>query len=231
MPLPANGRPYTVPKKLQFLEGFLGRSCCRKWPQPRLRPVTVESRFRPPGRKAVPHRPYGSFCSPEGVNRCHDLVARTVIRIVHLKIDVRRCSEILARGMNRRRAAEAATIPPCFGRESSRRLIQHTKAIFQILLRIEPNEMLWQGRRLDKEEPPHVLRRKLLIGVRRYIVNVGAMSMSQTFFTPMGKSRHRRWATRPPRSRAPTKMVVSTVLVRTYPTPPLIELSNPRHGS
>jgi Potassium-transporting ATPase A subunit len=26
-------------------------------------------------------------------------------------------------------------------------------------------EMFWQGRRLDKEEPPHVLRRKLLIGL------------------------------------------------------------------
>jgi hypothetical protein len=36
---------------------------------------------------------------------------------------------------------------------------------FQIVLRIEPNEMFWQGRRLNKEEPPHVLRRKLLIGL------------------------------------------------------------------
>jgi hypothetical protein len=32
-----------------------------------------------------------------------------------------------------------------FRRESSGRLIQHAKVIFQIALRIEPNEMFWQG--------------------------------------------------------------------------------------
>jgi hypothetical protein len=63
---------------------------------------------------------------PEDVNRCDDLVTRTVIRVVHLKIDIRRCSEILARGMNRRRAAEAAKIlAQCFRRDGSRRLVQH----------------------------------------------------------------------------------------------------------
>src|SRR5882762_8269382 len=34
--------------------------------------------------------------------------------------------------------------------------------------------------------------------VCRYIVNVGAMSMRQTFLTLLGKSRHSRWATRIP---------------------------------
>src|SRR6267378_5908077 len=68
--------------------------------------------------------------------------------------------------MNRRRAAEAATIfAHRFRRESSRRLVQPAKDYFQKVLRIEPNEMFWQGRRLDEEEPPHVLRRKLLIGL------------------------------------------------------------------
>src|SRR5258708_3966058 len=68
--------------------------------------------------------------------------------------------------MNRRRAAEAATIfAHRFRRESSRRLVQPAKDYFQIVLRIEPNEMFWQGHRLDKEERPHVLRRKLLIGL------------------------------------------------------------------
>src|SRR6202007_694301 len=75
-------------------------------------------------------------------------------------------SEILARGMNRRRAAGAATIfAHCFRREGSWRLVQPAKDFIQIVLRIESNEMFWEGCRLDQEEPPHVLRRKLLIGL------------------------------------------------------------------
>jgi hypothetical protein len=132
---------------LQFLEGFLGTFFLQKM-------ATIET---------VPH---GVFCPPEGENRRHDLIARTVIRFVHLETDTGRRSEILARGMNRRRAAEAATILAYyFGREGSRRLVQHAKVIFQIVLRIEPNEMFWERRRLDKEEPPHVFCRKLLIGL------------------------------------------------------------------
>src|SRR6202047_120357 len=67
--------------------------------------------------------------------------------------------------INRRGAAEAPNIlAHCFRGEGSGRLVQPAKDYFQIVLRIEPNEMFWQGRRLDKEEP-HVLRRKLLIGL------------------------------------------------------------------
>src|ERR1700722_4684458 len=104
------------------------------------------ARFRPPGRKDVPQLPYAVFCPPEGVNRCHDLLARAVIRFVHLKIDVRSRPEILACGMNRRRAAEAPNIfAHRFRREGSRRLVQSAEGISQIVLRIEPNEMFWHG--------------------------------------------------------------------------------------
>src|SRR5579864_6756772 len=100
------------------------------------------------------------------MNRCHDLVACTVIRFVHLKTDIRSGSEILAPGMNCRRAAEAANIfAHCFWLERPRRLVKPAKDYFQIVLRIESNEMFWQGRCLNKKEPPHVLGRKLLIGL------------------------------------------------------------------
>src|SRR4029077_20909617 len=78
--------------------------------------------------------------------------------------NISRRSEILARGVNRRRAAEAATIlANCFGREHAQRLFQGAKVIFQIVLRIQPNEMFWQGRGLDQEEPPDILRCKLSV--------------------------------------------------------------------
>src|SRR6478752_5540947 len=78
-----------------------------------------------PGRKDVPFLSYCIFCPPQDVNRRHDLVARTFIRCVHFKIDTCGRSEILARSMNRRRAAEAATIlAHCFGLERARRLVQ-----------------------------------------------------------------------------------------------------------
>jgi len=128
-------------------------------------PGNRRSRFRPPGREDVPRLPYGVVCPPEGVNRCYDLVARTVIRPIHLKADIRGRSHILAPAVNRRRAAEAAAIlAQRFRRDGSRRLVQTAKDCLQIVLRIEPNEMFWQGSRLDQEEPPHILRGKLLIG-------------------------------------------------------------------
>ena len=68
--------------------------------------------------------------------------------------------------MNGGRAAEAATIlAHCFRGEGSRRFVQPAKDFFQVVLGIEPNEMFWQGGSLDKEEPPHVPRRKLLISL------------------------------------------------------------------
>jgi hypothetical protein len=151
---------------LQFLESFLGTFFLEEMAAIETAPGNRRARFRPPGREDVPQLPYGVFCPPKGVNRCHDLVARVVIRFVHLKADICRRSKILAPAMNRRRAAEAAAIlAQCFTRDGSRCLVQPAKHYFQIVLRVEPNEMFWQGRRLDKEEPPHVLRRKLLVGL------------------------------------------------------------------
>jgi hypothetical protein len=102
----------------------------------------------------------------EGVNWCHNLVVRTFIRLVYLKTDIRGRPEILARGVNRRRVAEAANIlADGLRHEGSRRLVQPAKEISQIVLRIELNKMFWEGRRLDQEEPSRVLRRKLLISL------------------------------------------------------------------
>jgi hypothetical protein len=122
------------------------------------------------------------------VNWCHNLVARTFIRFVHLKTDIRGRPEILARGMNRRRVAEAANIlADGFRREGSRRLVQPAKEISQIVLRIEPTEMFWEGRRLDQQEPPHVLRRKLLISLSGMVdvpikaARVESLSISRRF--------------------------------------------------
>jgi hypothetical protein len=48
--------------------------------------------------------------------------------------------------MNRRGAAEALNIlAHCFRGEGSGRLVQRAKDYLQIVLRIEPNEMFWQG--------------------------------------------------------------------------------------
>jgi hypothetical protein len=92
--------------------------------------------------------------------------SRTVARFVHLKIDTRSRSEILASGMNRRRTAEAAEIlAEYFRRDRARGLVQHVNDLFQIVLRIEPNEMFWHRCRLDKEKPPHVSRRELFVGL------------------------------------------------------------------
>lgn len=91
--------------------------------------------------------------------------------------------------------------------------------------------MFGQGRRLDKEEPPpHVLRRKLLIGLsihrqRRSDVH------EANLFDAFGKVETRQMGDATTPIVGTHKKVVSTVLVRTYPTAPLIELSNPRHGS
>lgn len=68
----------------------------------------------------VPQLPYAVFCPPKGVNRCHDLVARAVIRFVHLKANIRGRSHILAPAMNSRSAAEAPNIfAQCFRRDGS----------------------------------------------------------------------------------------------------------------
>ena len=87
------------------------------------------------------------------MNRCYDFFSRTVVRFVHLEIDTRGRSEILASGMNRRRTAEAAEIlAEYFRRDRSRSLVQPVNDLFQIVLRIELNEMFWHRCRLYKEK-------------------------------------------------------------------------------
>src|SRR6267378_1054690 len=124
----------------QFLEGFLGTFFLEEMAAIETAPGNSRARFRPPGREDVPELPYAVFCPPEGVNRRLYLVTRPVICFVHLKIDISSRSEILARGMNRGRGAEAAPIlAHCFRREGSGRLVQHAKHFSEIVLRIEPN--------------------------------------------------------------------------------------------
>jgi hypothetical protein len=135
---------------LHFLEGFLGTCSLREIGRKRDCPGNGGGRFRPPGRKDVPQRPHGSFCTPGGVNRRHDLLASRVIRIVHFKTDIRRRPEILTRGMNRGRAAKAANIiAHCFRCECSRRFVQllsrsALESAF-ISLRTPPTKMFSDG--------------------------------------------------------------------------------------
>jgi len=91
------------------LEGFLGTFFLEKWPQSRPRPVTVEAAFARQVREDVPHC-LRCFLPPRGREPCHDLLpARSSAR--HLKDRYPQRPEILARSMNRRRAAEAPNIP------------------------------------------------------------------------------------------------------------------------
>jgi hypothetical protein len=109
-------RPLHCPEEaLQLLERVLGTFFLEEMAAIKAAPGNSRGRFHPPGRKDVPQRPYGSPCPPEGVNRCHDLVAARDLR--------RSCGSnhrILAGPVRRPRNAPRASVPLCARSRESR---------------------------------------------------------------------------------------------------------------
>src|ERR1700733_13905203 len=111
--------------------------------------------------------PDRAFPAPDREQRRGNPLASRASRCEKTTVDPGRSTVVLAHGMDRGRLAVGANIGSEDLRgDGARRLALDRKMAFHIVLWQRADKALRQGRILDLEEPPEILGRKALVGLR-----------------------------------------------------------------